>query len=103
MLKNLLFSLLLSLAVWFFVIVKNKVPFQVEVHVKAPKGVKVFPSKVLVVGKISEKFYTPEVLNCFKTVLLEANGKYLVRVKPPLPVPFVEIESVYPQTVEVER
>ena len=103
MLKNLLFSLLLSLSVWFFVIVKNKVPFQVEVPVKAPKGVKVFPNKVLVVGKISEKFFTPEVLNCFEANLVKVNNEYLVKVKSPLPLPFVEIESVYPQTVEVER
>jgi len=100
MVKNLLLAVFLSLSIWLFVVVKDKVPFQVEVPIKAPKGVKVFPNKVLVVGRISEKFFSPDVLGCFKATVDKNNR---VKVKAPLPPPFVELESIYPQKVEIER
>jgi hypothetical protein len=91
---------------WFYVVVKSKVPFQVEVPiVNVPEGVEVFPKTVFVGGKISDKFYSESYLKCFKAYLeWDGHSKYAtVRVEYPLPSVFVEVDSVYPQTVEVKR
>lgn len=95
-----------ALLVWLYVEVKTKVPFQVQVEITdIPKGYRVFPKEILITGEIAEKFHREDILRCFKVYLVwNGKGKYAtVRVKAPLPKPFVEIESVYPQRVEIER
>ena len=104
--KLLLLSLFSATALQFYVAVRQKVPFQVEVPIEGiPKGYKVFPEKAIILGKISEKLHREEVLNCFKaTVKWEKGKRYLqVEVKVPIPSPFVEIESVHPKIVQVKR
>ncbi len=99
-------AFLFALFLWFYVVVSDKVPFQVEVPVVGiPKGVKVFPESILVGGKISEKFYSESYLKCFKARLeWDGRSRYAtVRVEFPFPSVFVEIDSVYPQMVEVKR
>jgi hypothetical protein len=92
--------------VWLYVAIKEKVPFQLEIPIKdIPSGMVVFPDKVLIAGKISEKINTKDVLNCFKVSLKWKKGERYatVVVKSPLPKPFIEIESVFPQKVEVQK
>ena len=92
--------------VWLYVEVKTKVPFQVQVEITdIPKGYKVFPKEILITGEVAEKFHREDILRCFKVTLVwNGKDKYaLIKVKPPLPKPFVEIESVYPQRVEIEK
>jgi len=101
-----LLSILLALLVWLYVEMKDKVPFQVQLKIgNIPKGYKVFPEEILVTGKISEKFHREDILRCFKVYLKwNGRGKYAtVEVKTPLPNLFVEIETVYPQRVEVRK
>ena len=98
-------SLLTAVFVWIYVNVKDKVPFQVELPIRGiPQNVEVYPKKVLVTGQIAEKLHTREVLNCFEVSLMWNKGeKYAtVVVKPPLPSPFVEIDGIFPQRVEVK-
>ncbi len=101
-----LLAVISAFLLWLYVEVKEKVPFQVQVRITdVPKGYEVFPHEVLIVGKIAEKFNRPSVLKCFQ-VHLRWDGKEpyaTVEVKAPLPKPLVEIESVYPQRVEVKR
>ena len=99
-------ALIFALFLWFYVVVKTKVPFQTEVPiVNVPKGVEVFPKTVFVGGKISDKFYSESYLKCFKAYIeWDGRSKYAtVRVEYPLPSVFVEIDSIYPQTVEIKR
>lgn len=99
-------ALLFSFLLWLYVVVKDKEPFQVQIPIKnIPKGVEVFPKEVLVVGRISEKFFKEKYLNCFKAFLVwDGKRKYAkVKVIPPVPSIFVDIDSVYPPTVEVKR
>ncbi len=79
---------------WLFVVAKNKVPFQVEVEVISPKGYTTFPKYVLITGKISEKFFRREVLECFKAKIDE---KGRIKVLSPLPSPFLEIDNIFPK------
>jgi len=102
--KLLLLSLFSATALQFYVAVKQKVPFQIEVPIEGiPKGYTVFPEKAIIFGKLSEKLYRQEVLNCFKATVKWEKGKtYLhVEVKVSIPSPFVEIEGVHPQAVQV--
>ncbi len=95
-----LLSVVSALLLWLFVVAKNKVPFQVEVEVVPPNGYEVFPKKVLVAGKISEKFFNRKVFECFK---VRADRKGYVRVENPVPFPFVEIDTIFPKKVQVKR
>ena len=101
-----LLAVLSALFLWLYVEVKEKVPFQVQLKItEVPKGYEVFPHEVLIAGKIAEKFNRLQVLHCFK-VSLRWDGKEpyaTVEVKPPLPKPLVEIESIYPQRVEIRK
>ena len=101
-----LLSVFFAFFLWLYVEIKDKVPFQVQVPVEnIPKGVEVFPKEVLIVGKISEKFFKEKYLDCFK-VKLVWDGKSnfaTVRVIPPVPKFFVNIESIYPKTVEIKK
>ena len=101
-----LLAIFSAFALWFYVEIKNHVPFQTELTIEnVPKGYEVFPKEVLITGRIVEKFYREEVLRCFKVYLKwDGKGKFAtVEIKPPLPQPFVEIEGVYPQRVEVRK
>jgi len=100
-----LVSLLIALFLWFWVTVKNKVAFQTEVPLTAPEGTEVFPDRVLVSGRISEKFFKERYLNCFKAYPeWDGRSRYApVRIEAPLPPPFVEIDAVYPGSVEVRK
>ena len=104
--KILLLALISASALKFYVAVRQKVPFQIELPVRGvPAGYKVFPPKVLVFGKIAESLNRGEVLNCFSaTVRWEEGKRYLrVEVKVPIPPPLVEIEGVHAKAVEVKR
>ncbi len=101
-----LLALVFALFLWFYVISKDRVTFQVQVPVvDVPKGFKVFPDTVLVGGKISSKFYSERIFRCFKAHLeWDGRGKYArVRLDIPIPSVFVEIDTVYPQRVEVKE
>jgi YbbR domain-containing protein len=101
-----LLAIVTAFFIWLYVSIKEKVPFQIEVPIRnLPKGVEVFPKKVLVTGEIAQKFNTKEVLNCFKVSLKWKKGeKYAtVEVKVPLPELFVEIDGIFPQKVEIRE
>ena len=101
-----LLALFSAFLLWLYVEVKNKVPFQTEVEITdIPKGYEVFPKNILVAGKVAEKFYREDILRCFRAKLVwDGKDRYaLVKVKSPLPKPFVDIESVYPQRVEIRK
>jgi len=101
-----LLSLAIAFLLWFYVEINDKTSFQVQIPVEnIPKGVEVFPKEVLVVGKISEKFFKDNYLSCFKVKLVwDGKSKFAtVKVIPPVPRIFVEVNSIYPKTLEVRK